>query len=78
MLMQIDNPGHDSLTERQVAERLGISVDALHRLLDEHIFNNGTVRPSELFFTHSDLILLSYWSDKPSSNKVVSMPRRRQ
>jgi len=69
----------DSITEEQAAKWLGISIEALHRLLDQHIFNNGTPRPAEVHFTQSDLLLLSYWSDKPRNNlKVISMPRRRE
>jgi hypothetical protein len=67
----------DSITEQQAAEWLGISIEALHRLLDQHIFNNGTPRPAEVHFTQSDLLLLSYWSHKPRNRKVISMPRRR-
>lgn len=63
------------LTEKQAAEWLGISVEALHRLLDLHIFNNGTPRPRDLSFTHSDLLLLGVWRDE-SLEKVVPMPRR--
>jgi hypothetical protein len=62
-------------TEHQAAESLGISLDALHRLLDLYIFNNGTPRPNNLYFTHSDLLLLTFWNDE-SSEKVVAMPRR--
>jgi hypothetical protein len=69
----------DSINEQQAAQWLGISIESLHRLLDEHIFNNGTPRPSQVFFTQSDLLLLSYWCDKPvkGSRKVLSMPNRR-
>ena len=62
-------------TEQQAAETLGISLDALHRLLDLHIFNNGTPRPANLSFTHPDLLLLEIWKDE-SGEKVVAMPRR--
>jgi hypothetical protein len=68
----------DSITEQQAAQWLGISIDTLHRLLDQHIFNNGTPRPAEVHFTQSDLLLLSYWCDKPKGKKVLSMPNRRQ
>jgi hypothetical protein len=63
------------LTEQQAAEWLGISVEGLHRLLDLYIFNNGTQRPKDLSFTHSDLLLLAVWRDE-SLEKVVAMPRR--
>ena len=62
-------------TERQAAEWLGISLESLYRLLDLHIFNNGTTRPQDLSFTHSDLLLLAVWRDE-SMEKVVPMPRR--
>lgn len=69
----------EAIDEQQAALWLGISIDTLHKLLDRHIFNNGTPRPAEVFFTQSDLLLLSYWCDKPaSSRKVIPMPRRRQ
>jgi len=69
----------ESITENEAAQWLGISVERLHRLLDEHIFNNGTPRPSEIRFTQSDLLLLSYWCDKRGSGqKVLSMPTRKQ
>ncbi len=67
----------ESITEQQAAQWLGISIESLHRLLDDHIFNNGTPRPAEVLFTQSDLLLLSYWCDKPAGAKVLPMPRRR-
>jgi hypothetical protein len=75
--MELEKLVFDSITEQQAAQWLGISMEALHRLLDQHIFNNGTPRPAEVHFTQSDLLLLSYWCDKPSGSKVLSMPRRR-
>lgn len=73
--MRILNAAQE-FTEQQAAESLGISVDALHRLLDRHIFNNGTPRPEDLIFTQSDLLLLSYWNDGSGEQKVVTMPLR--
>jgi hypothetical protein len=64
-------------TEQQAADSLGISLDELHRLLDEHIFNNGTTRPIGLSFTQSDLLLLSYWCGNKSPATVLQMPRKR-
>ncbi len=63
-------------TETQAAEFLGISLEALHRLLDQHIFNNGSSRPDHLVFSHSDLLLLSVWTDGPGDQKILPMPRR--
>jgi hypothetical protein len=77
--MEIHRLAPESITENEAAQWLGISVERLHRLLDEHIFNNGTPRPSEIRFTQSDLLLLSYWCDKRGSGqKVLSMPTRKQ
>ena len=64
-------------TEQEAAELLGISVSRLHDLLDEHIFNNGTARPSDLTFTNSDVVLLGFWRRTQPNPKVVRMPRRR-
>ncbi len=73
--MRTANPAQE-FTEQQAAASLGISLDALHRLLDQHIFNNGTPRPRELTFTHSDLLLLSFWKNDYEDQKIVAMPRR--
>jgi hypothetical protein len=73
--METQNLAHDALSESQAAHWLGITVEALYELLDKHIFNNGTPRPQGIRFTHSDLLMLSYWS-KPTKRKVLSMPRR--
>ncbi len=73
--METQNLAQDSLTESQAAQRLGITIDALHKLLDEHIFNNGTRRPESIRFTYADLLMLSYWCE-PRSGKVLPMPKR--
>ncbi len=73
--MQRNNLAHDSLSELQAAQRLGITVDALHKLLDDHVFNNGTPRPEDIHFTHADLLMLSYWCE-PKSGKLLRMPNR--
>jgi hypothetical protein len=73
--MRTSNPAQE-LTEQEAAEALGIRVADLYRLLDEHIFNNGTPRPSGLLFNHSDLLLLSVWSGGKSDENLLRMPRR--
>ena len=55
---------------------LGISVDRLHRLLDEYIFNDGSVRPPSLTLRSSDLVLLKFWDRGTEDPKVLRMPRR--
>ena len=64
------------LTEAEVSGRLGISVERLHRVLDEHIFNNGERRPAKCLFRSSDLLLISYWLRTEMTAKVLPMPRR--
>ncbi len=73
--METHGLAQDSLSELQAAQRLGITIDALHKLLDEHIFNTGTPRPVDIRFTHADLLMLSYWCE-PKSGKVLPMPKR--
>lgn len=73
--MRTLNPVQE-ITEQEAAKSLGIGLDELYRLLDRHIFNNGTLRPAGLVFTHADLLLLSYWRGDMDS-KVIRMPHRR-
>ena len=73
--METQNLAHNSLSESQAAQWLGITIDALYKLLDEHIFNNGTPRPEGIRFTHADLLLLSYWCE-PRTGKLLAMPKR--
>ncbi len=61
-------------TEVEAAEALGISVARLHILLDEHLFNDGSDRPAEVFFRASDLIILGFWHRSTANPKVVRMP----
>jgi len=63
-------------TEPEAAKALGISILRLHRILDEHVFNDGTGRPAEVTFEASDLLLLGFWSRTMPNPKVVRMPRR--
>lgn len=73
--METQNLAYDSLSESQAAQRLGITLAALYKLLDEHIFNNGAPRPEGIRFTHADLLMLSYWCE-PRNGKVLPMPKR--
>jgi alpha-D-ribose 1-methylphosphonate 5-triphosphate synthase subunit PhnI len=67
----------DSYTETEAAQLLGISVDRLHKLLDENVFNDGSRRPSDLRLQETDLILLEFWNRSTENPKVVRMPNRR-
>jgi hypothetical protein len=69
-------PVPEFLTEAEVADLLAISVSRLHLLLDEHIFNDGSIRPAGLTFNSSDVTLLSFWYRSTPNPKVVRMPRR--
>lgn len=73
--METQHQVQDSLSELQAAQRLGITVNTLHKLLDDHIFNNGTQRPQDIRFTHADLLLLSFWCE-PQGGKLLRMPKR--
>jgi len=64
-------------TEAEAAEALEISLQRLHQLLDSHIFNDGTVRPMEITFRASDLVLLKFWDRGPDDRKIIRMPVRR-
>ena len=66
----------DYYNEPEVAAQLSISVDRLYALLDEHVFNNGSIRPRDLLFTSSDVVLLSFWSRSEHNPKILRMPRR--
>jgi len=66
----------DSYTESEAAAMLGISIDRLHKLLDENIFNDGTPRPPELTLRHAEIVLLAFWDRSTGNPKVIRMPRR--
>jgi hypothetical protein len=75
-MANLNQPQVDSFSESEAASMLGISVDHLHRLLDEHIFNDGTVRPPNLTLRSADLVLLKFWDRGPEDPKILRMPRR--
>ena len=70
------NTRPDDYTETEAAGILGISIDRLHKLLDENIFNDGTPRPPELRLRSSDLVLLEFWDRSTGNPKIFRMPRR--
>ena len=57
----------DFYSEAEAANMLGISIARLHQLLEQYVFNVGTPRPSNIEFTSSDLVLLSYWNKESAS-----------
>ncbi len=71
-----NKPLKEFYSEIEAAEALNISLTRLRVLLDEHIFNDGSERPTELQFRGSDLVLLRFWDRSTPNPKVVRMPRR--
>jgi hypothetical protein len=69
-------PDKDSYSETEASQTLGLSVDRLHLLLSENVFNDGSVRPENLTFRPSDLILLEFWHKSMGDKKIVRMPKR--
>ena len=63
-------------SEAEAVDRLGISVERLYELLDEHVFTTGEPRPPTCVFRHSDLLLLRYWNQHESGLKLVP-PRKK-
>lgn len=66
----------ESLTEQKAADLLGITLDRLHFLLDENVFNDGTKRPKNIELYRSDLVLIQFWDRTSENPKIVRMPRR--
>ena len=62
-------------SEDEAAHSLGITVDELHRILDQHVFTSGE-RPLDLRFTQSDVLMISCWVDGERVNNVIPMPSR--
>ena len=65
-------------SEAEAAAALGITVARLREILDQHIFTNGSVRPSSIQFTSDDLLLLDYWCDsrRTAMHEIITMPKR--
>jgi hypothetical protein len=71
-------PVKEFYTENEAADYLRISTAELFALLDEHIFNDGNLRPDDLTFSEADLVLLGFWNKTRENPKVIRMPRRRE
>jgi hypothetical protein len=69
-------PSNEFYSEVKAAEYLRISIERLHSLLDEHIFNDGSLRPNGLSFCDADLVLLEFWLRSQENPKIIRMPRR--
>ena len=69
-------PDKDSYSEVEASQTLGLSVERLHLLLNENVFNDGSSRPENITFRPSDLILLEFWHKTMGDKKIVRMPKR--
>ncbi len=70
------NARKEYYTELEAAQALNISLVRLRQLLDEHVFNDGKLRPEQLTFRLSDIVLLEFWDRSTPNPKIVRMPRR--
>ncbi len=75
-MQTLNKPVKEFYSESETADLLGISLSRLHMLLDEFVFNDGSVRPAELKFRSPDLAMLGFWNRSKPNPKVVRMPRR--
>jgi len=73
----VHNHQSEDYTELEAANLLGISIERLHKLLDENVFNDGSSRPRNLSLRSSDLVLLEFWNRTTENPNVLRMPRRK-
>jgi hypothetical protein len=74
--MSLQKPMKQYYSESEAAHLLCISLEALHEILDKHVFTADNPRPNELEFTHSELLLLSVWAKPERDGNVLEMPCR--
>jgi len=75
-MLKADKRQPDSYSEHEAADLLGISVSRLRMLLDDNVFNDGSLRPADLRLRPSDLIVLDFWNRSTENPNVIRMPRR--
>lgn len=75
--MRVLKSDKEFYSEMEAAEVLGMSMERLHLLLNENVFNDGSAKPQQLTFRATDLILIEFWDRTLADNKVVRMPKRR-
>lgn len=75
-MLTLKKPLKPYYCEVEAAHYLCISIEALHEILDEHVFTPEHPRPAVLEFTHAELLLLSVWAVPEHSNNVLAMPAR--
>lgn len=75
-MLTLKKPTKQYYSEIEAAHSLCISVEALHKVLDQHIFNAEHPRPAVLEYTHAELLLLSIWAEPERGRNVLAMPAR--
>jgi hypothetical protein len=75
-MLTLKKPMKQYYNETEAAHSLCISLEALHELLDTHVFNPEHPRPAVLDFSHAELLLLSVWAEPERGCNVVAMPCR--
>jgi hypothetical protein len=76
VMLSLKKPIKQFYSEPEAAHTLGISLEALHAILDEHVFTADHPRPEFMELTHAEMILLSVWAEPVRGGNVVSMPQR--
>jgi hypothetical protein len=75
-MLSLKKPVKQYYSEHEAAHTLCITLEALHEILDKHLFTPEHPRPDELEFTHAELLLLSVWAKPERGHNVVAMQRR--
>jgi hypothetical protein len=75
-MLTLKKPTKQYYSETEAAHSLCISIEALHGILDQHIFNSEHPRPALLEYTHAELLLLSIWAEPERDRNVLAMPSR--
>ncbi len=75
-MLTLKKPVKPYYSEAEAAHCLCISLDALHDILDNHVFTADHPRPVNLEFTHAELLLLSVWAKPVRGSNVIAMPCR--
>jgi len=75
-MLTLKKPIKQYYSESEAAHTLCISVEAIHEVLDKHVFNHEHPRPEVLEFTHAELLLISVWAEPVRGANVVAMPSR--
>jgi hypothetical protein len=75
-MLSLKKPVKQYYSEPEAAHTLCITLEALHEILDTHVFTPEHPRPGELEFTHAEMVLLSVWAQPERGHNVVTMPHR--